>query len=756
MSLQEWKRYFTDMPGLDALVGRVSTSGRKPVFMVGSGLSLPEEQGGPGVPGAAGMIDLIRSRLSDDQAALDALNRRLDQVAKEDASVYGAAFELLNAWRGQDAVNKVVSDAVLGARLPGARQSEDPRMLEEDLEGWTLNRGTRALGSLLAGHRESYPEPAVLTTNFDPLVSIAINRANGHSHPIFLNGDHPLPPMARLMSDETPVMHLHGYWRGVDTQHTWMELTASRPQLGASLARLLYNRLVVVVGYEGWDDAFMRAVALLLADPVAQPDIVWAVYDDDPGKLFDRHAALMDHFEEWRDRPRFKLYAGINGNEFFQRLLDRANGSPGPTDTDTQSDVGTDSRPTIAPPSKPRQADSTRRERDVDQVGEQGAKLSSVPDVQLETDSAAPADCQLFTVQQPDSSESRLTKSQPKEPKPQPRSGPGSARVISTLAGHDGGVSSLAFSPDGSLLASAGLDGTVRLWTVATGAELDKLPDYAQAAGRLAFSQDGRLLAFAGHNASVILWEWEEPDLPRSLEGRTGQVSSVAFSWDGSLLAYASESETVGIWEIGAGSRHDFTSHKATVRDVAFSPEGQLLASAGGYDQTVRLWNIDTDTNRWRFNLDTQTPAHILTGHAGMVTRVAFSPNGNLLASAGANIEEALIPGIRGKTLPAFRQGRTDRTVRLWDVSTGSLVQTLKGHTDGVQDVAFSPDGRLLASAALDRTVRLWDVSNDEKVHTLPRRISGVPRIAFSPGGDLLAAAGSDARSIHLFTDFWQ
>lgn len=329
MSLQEWKRYFTGMPGLAALVERVSTSGRKPVFMVGSGLSLPEEPGGPGVPGTAGMIDLIRSRLGDTHAALDALNRCLDQVAKEEASVYGVAFDFLNSWRGQDAVNKVVYEAVLAARLPGAGQSDDARELEEDLGGWALNRGTSALGSLLARHRESYPEAAVLTTNFDPLISIAINRAHGRSHPIFLNGDRPLPSMAELKSDETPVMHLHGYWRGVDTQHTWMELTASRPQLGASLARLLDKRLVVVVGYEGWDDAFMRAVASLLADPVAQPDIVWAVYDDDPGKLFARHAALMDHFEAWRDRPRFKLYAGINGNEFFQRLLERANGSTG-------------------------------------------------------------------------------------------------------------------------------------------------------------------------------------------------------------------------------------------------------------------------------------------------------------------------------------------------------------------------------------------------------------------------------------------
>ena len=328
MQLREWKKYLAGLPRLDALVDRVSGPGAKPVFMIGSALSLAERRGDRGVPGARAMVELIREHIRREGLDEREFQRGLDHAQGDGASAYDAAFTFLRQRRGQVAVNDVIRDAVLCARKRRPPSSADYVQLEQDLDGWALSRGTRALGELLAQFPGRYPGPT-LTTNFDPLLEIAVKLANGDPRRVVLDGDGRLLSAAETNPGEQQIVYLHGYWRGSDTHHTGTELTASRPGLNASLVRMLDQRLVVVVGYGGWEDAFMNVISSLLDDTGATPDIAWALHDDDPGKLFDNHAALVDRFDQWRFRGRFNLFAGIDAHELFACLLASASASAG-------------------------------------------------------------------------------------------------------------------------------------------------------------------------------------------------------------------------------------------------------------------------------------------------------------------------------------------------------------------------------------------------------------------------------------------
>ncbi|MEV7319967.1 WD40 repeat domain-containing protein [Streptomyces sp. NPDC093970] len=309
------------------------------------------------------------------------------------------------------------------------------------------------------------------------------------------------------------------------------------------------------------------------------------------------------------------------------------------------------------------------------------------------------------------------------------------APLATPLLGHTGAVYLTTFSPDGTTLATAAYDRTVRLWDVrdpsrpkALGAPLRGHTSWVSSA---VFSPDGRTLASAGDDGTVRLWNVSDPAHPASLgaplSGHDGTIYLVAFSPDGRTLATADEDHTVRLWDVRDPRRPAsigaLTGHTEAVRSLAFSPDGRTLAT-GGDDNSVVLYDVSDPRRPERVG-----PA--LTGHSGTVHSVAFSPDGRTLAS-----------------------GSGDDTVRLWDVTDRARVRALgaplTGHTGPVWSVAFSPDGSMLAAGSADSTATLWNVGDPAFPSQVGEPLAGssgeMYAIGWSPDGRTLATGSGDGK----------
>ncbi|MEC4814895.1 MAG: AAA-like domain-containing protein [Scytonema sp. PMC 1069.18] len=288
------------------------------------------------------------------------------------------------------------------------------------------------------------------------------------------------------------------------------------------------------------------------------------------------------------------------------------------------------------------------------------------------------------------------------------------------LSGHTAAVMAVDVSPDNSLIASASIDKTARIWGV-DGKEVATLKGHKAAVRTVDFSFDSQMLATAGDDSTIKLWKRDSTDaswhIATTLQGHTGGVWGVKFSPDGQFIASASFDKTVKIWKLDGKLLKTFQHGTMGFTGVSFSPDGRAIA-AGSTDQTVKIWK--------RNDRDWQTAKlfQTLEGHKGWVTGLAFSPDGQSIASSS-----------------------DDRTVKLWQQRGTNgryrLSKTFQGHSAGVWGVAFSPDGQKIASASLDKTIKVWNIDGTER-KTYKGHSASVWGVNFSPDGSFIASAGGE------------
>ncbi|MCB8943613.1 MAG: NACHT domain-containing protein [Ardenticatenaceae bacterium] len=341
-----------------------------------------------------------------------------------------------------------------------------------------------------------------------------------------------------------------------------------------------------------------------------------------------------------------------------------------------------------------------------------------------------------------------------------------------TLLGHTSWVWSLAFSPDGQTLVSGSADQSVKLWDVSEGGDGRCLATWQ---GRtdwirsVAFSTDGRYLVSGSADKVARVWDVAAEQVITTLTGHNDQVHAATFSPDGQLVATACWDGNAYLWQTKTGEQLAvLAEHDSTPWSIAFHPNGRLLAT-GSNDSNIKLWDVATHQS-----------IVTLIDHTAQVYAVAFAPDGRTLASASFDgtvrlwdVQNhnclATLPGDQGElfTCLAFSpdgkllaSGSRSNVIKLWGLETGdwrlgespisslqSPISTLSGHTGWLYALAFSPNGRLLASASGDNTARLWHISSLQSPVsslTLSGHTSWVHSVAFSPDGQTLATGSGD------------
>jgi WD40 repeat protein/serine/threonine protein kinase len=326
-----------------------------------------------------------------------------------------------------------------------------------------------------------------------------------------------------------------------------------------------------------------------------------------------------------------------------------------------------------------------------------------------------------------------------------------------TISSHPRGVVSVALSPDEDLLASAGNGSAVELWDAATGRHLGTFDGHEQIVYGVTFSPDGRRLASASWDKTIRLWDVAARQHVMTLYGHTSFARAVAFTPDGHRLVSVGEDKSVRVWDAHDGrALFSLAGHTSVAVLAAVHPDGRRVATTS-WDGTVKLWDI------------TSNPEVLTLRHHGWVAAIAlaadsltlatasgnrFQPSGHTVslwdAATGRNRLELPHEGETVDALALSPDGRrlvtggTGRIVTVYDARTGQEGGKLAGHTDSVRAVVFDPKGKRIASGSLDGSVRVWDSATLRELLAFGLHGGPVHAVAFSPDGESIASASAD------------
>ena len=295
---------------------------------------------------------------------------------------------------------------------------------------------------------------------------------------------------------------------------------------------------------------------------------------------------------------------------------------------------------------------------------------------------------------------------------------------------HKDAVNKLAFSPDGKTLASSSMDNVIRIWRVLERLERHEITSLTNNINHLTFSPDSQTLVSASWDGTIHLWDVFSGKQKFTINGHVNPIESVAFSHDGNKLVSGGQDEVMCLWDANTGiERHNLSAHTDYINSVAFSPEGYTIAS-GSEDGTMRLWDAHTGREK-----------HTLIDVHGVVKSVAFSSDRKTVA--GATIHQ--------KPNRPSAYSRTSN-ISLFDVETGTALRTITAynapappggnpdmHSSPVRSIAFSPNGNMLATGSYDKTIRLWNVQTGTHLRLLAERVGTVKSLSFSSDGITLA-----------------